>query len=194
MYAFIEGSLIEINPATAIINCNGIGYEINISLQTFSKINSLEKCLLYTHLVVREDAHVLYGFADKSERQIFLQLISVSGVGPNTARLILSSLSSQEVIEAIAGENVKLMQSVKGIGAKSASRIIIDLKDKVGKDISVTESLPSGINTAKQEALSALVMLGFAKNVAEKAIEQTLKQHGAAIRVDELVKAALKMI
>ena len=125
MYSFIEGKIADLNPTTAVLACQGIGYSINISLNTYSQIQGKESCRLHTHLVVREDALILYGFADVSEKHVFQQLISVSGVGPNTARLILSSLTSAEVAEAIASENVKLLQSIKGIGGKSALRIII---------------------------------------------------------------------
>jgi holliday junction DNA helicase RuvA len=194
MYSFIEGKIAELNPTTAVLSCQGIGYIINISLNTYTQINGRESCRLYTHLVVREDALILYGFADTGERQVFQQLISVSGVGPNTARLILSSLTSAEVADAIATENVRLLQSIKGIGGKSALRIIIDLKDKVMKDLSSGENLISAHNTGKHEALSALVMLGFTRQVAEKALDQVIKASGGTLPVDQLIKNALKIL
>jgi len=194
MYSFIEGKIADLNPTTAIVACQGIGYTINISLNTYTQINGKESCRLHTHLVVREDAMILYGFADTSERHVFQQLISVSGVGPNTARLILSSLTSAEVADAIASENVKLLQSIKGIGGKSALRIIIDLKDKIMKDLPAGENLISAHNTGKHEALSALVMLGFNKQVAEKALEQVIKASNGALPVDQLIKNALKIL
>ena len=194
MYSFIEGKIADLNPTTAVIACQGVGYNINISLNTFTQINGKESCRLHTHLVVREDALILYGFADKSERHVFQQLISVSGVGPNTARLILSSLSPNEVSDAIARENVKLLQSIKGIGGKSALRIIIDLKDKIMKDLPGAENFISLHNTGKQEALSALVMLGFNRPVAEKALDQVIKANGGNLQVDQLIKHALKIL
>jgi Holliday junction DNA helicase RuvA len=194
MYAFIEGKIAELNPAGAVIDCQGIGYLVNISLNTYSKMVGKESGRLYTHLVVREDAMVLYGFADVQERTVFQHLISVSGIGPNTARLILSALSPDEVADAIVNEKVKLLQSIKGIGGKSALRIIIDLKDKMQKDSPIREILGSPHNTSKQEALSALVMLGFNKAMAEKAIDQVIKADGVGVSVEHLVKGALKIL
>lgn len=194
MYSFIEGNIAELNPATAVVACNGIGYTINISLHTYSQIHGKAACRLFTHLIVREDALTLYGFADTGERHVFQQLISVSGVGPNTARLILSSLTPAEVADAIASENVRLLQSIKGIGGKSALRIIIDLKDKIMKDLPAGENLMAAHNTGKQEALSALVMLGFNRPVADKALDQVMKANGGTLPVDQLIKQALKIL
>ncbi len=194
MYAFVEGKIDTVNPAIAVINCQGIGFQINISLNTYAKIKDLGNCRLYTHQVVREDAILLYGFFNLEEKNIFTQLISVSGVGPNTARLILSSLSTHEVVEAISTGNISVLQRVKGIGGKSASRIIVDLKDKMTKDNDFEEILSSSHNTGKQEALSALVMLGFNKVQAEKAIEQVIKSEGNALPVDKIIKSALKIL
>jgi len=194
MYSFIEGKIASVNPAMAVISCSGIGYNIHISLNTFSKIKDAEACKLFTHLIVREDALQLYGFADPIERNVFQQLISVSGIGPNTARLILSSLTASEVADAIATENVKLLQSIKGIGGKSALRLIIDLKDKILKEIPEGEILLVPHNTGKHEALSALIMLGFNKVQAEKALEQVFKQEGTNLAVDKMIKNALKIL
>jgi holliday junction DNA helicase RuvA len=194
MYSFIEGKIADLNPTAAVLACQGIGYTINISLNTYTQINGKESCRLHTHLVVREDALILYGFADVSERHVFQQLISVSGVGPNTARLILSSLTSAEVADAIASENVKILQSIKGIGGKSALRIIIDLKDKIMKDLPAGENIIASHNTGRHEALSALVMLGFNRPVADKALEQVIKANGGALPVDQLIKNALKIL
>lgn len=194
MYSFVEGKIAELNPAVAVIDCHGIGYLVNISLNTYTKISGKESCKLHTHLVVREDAMVLYGFAEEKERVIFQQLISVSGIGPNTARLILSSLCPDEVADAIINEKVKVLQSIKGIGGKSALRLIIDLKDKMQKDSPVREFLGSSHNTVKEEALSALVMLGFNKTLAEKAIEQVMKTEGLALPVEHLIKSTLKIL
>jgi len=194
MYSFIEGKIADLNPTTAILACQGIGYTINISLNTYTQINGKESCRLHTHLIVREDALILYGFADTSERHVFQQLISVSGVGPNTARLILSSLTPAEVSDAIARENVKLLQSIKGIGGKSALRIIIDLKDKIMKDLPASENLISSHNTNKHEALSALVMLGFNRPIADKVLDQVIKASVGVLPVDQLIKNALKIL
>lgn len=194
MYSFIEGKIAELSPANAVIDCSGIGYLISISLNTYMKLTGKESCRLFTHLVVREDALVLFGFADEYERTMFQHLISVSGIGPNTARLILSAMSPDEIAEAIIRENVKLLQSIKGIGGKSAQRIIIDLKDKMQKDSPVREILGSTHNTSRAEALSALVMLGFNKTLAEKAIEQVQKTEGMALPVEQIIKSALKIL
>ena len=194
MYSFIEGKIAELNPACAVIDCSGVGYLIHISLHTFSSIQGKTSCRLHTHLVVREDAMILYGFADEQERIVFQQLISVSGIGPNTARLILSSLSPDEVADAIVNERVKVLQAIKGIGGKSALRLIVDLKDKMQKEVPAREILSSAHNTVKLEALSALVILGFNKAMAEKAIEQVLKTEGLALPVEYLVKSALKIL
>ena len=194
MYSFVEGKIADLNPTAVVINCNGVGYLIHISLNTYSKISGKETCRIHTHLVVREDALVLFGFADEQERVVFQQLISVSGIGPNTARLILSALGPEEVANAIISENVKLLQSIKGIGGKSAMRLIIDLKDKMQKDAPLREIFGGTHNTVKQEALSALVMLGFNKSLAEKALEQVMKAEGIALPVEHLVKSALKIL
>lgn len=194
MYAFIEGKISEINPAAVVIDCHGVGYDISISVNTYSHIKDLTTCRLLTHLAVREDAMVLYGFAHENERILFRHLISVSGVGSGTARLILSSLTPAEVTEAIVTGKVAVLQRVKGIGGKSAQRIIIDLKDKLGKDSGLKEILGSPHNTKKDEALSALSMLGFNKALAEKTIEKILKEADAPMTVEQLIKSALKIL
>jgi Holliday junction DNA helicase RuvA len=194
MYAFIEGKISEINPATVVIDCHGVGYDISISVNTFSLIKDLKECRLLTHLAVREDAMVLFGFAHENERMLFRHLISVSGVGAGTARLILSSLNPEEVTDAIVSGNVGLLQRVKGIGGKTAQRIIIDLRDKLGKGSGTREFLGSPHNTGKEEALSALSMLGFNKTLAEKTIDKILKEEGSTLTVEELIKRALKIL
>ena len=191
MYSFIEGKIASVNPAMAVISCSGIGYNIHISLNTFSKIKDAEACKLFTHLIVREDALQLYGFADPIERNVFQQLISVSGIGPNTARLILSSLTASEVADAIATENVKLLQSIKGIGGKTAQRAILDLKDKVLKIYDLDEVSAISNNTNRDEALSALEVLGFVRKASEKVVEKVLKEHPDA-SVELIIKQALK--
>jgi Holliday junction DNA helicase RuvA len=193
MYNHFEGKLSVKTPTYAVIDCGGVGYQLNISLHTFSKIPDTGNCKLFTHLAVREDALVLFGFADEEERELFRQLISVSGVGPGTARMILSSMSPSEVVQAIHSGNVAALKSIKGIGEKSAQRIIIDLKGKFTTDTSlVTSPAFTADNKMREEALSALVMLGFAKNVAEKAVDKALKSEGNAVSVEHLLKLALK--
>jgi Holliday junction DNA helicase RuvA len=193
MYAFIKGKVVEKNPAYVVLEANGIGYQLNISLNTFTAIGSQESVKLFTHLAVREDAHVLYGFSDINERALFLLLITVSGVGANTARMILSSLSTDEAIEAIALGKTHILQAVKGIGGKTAQRIVVDLKDKVMKADFATEKVSSPYNTLKEEALSGLLILGFNKNAAEKALDKLLNTHQEP-SVELLIKEALKIL
>lgn len=193
MINHIHGKLVEKTPTYIVIDCGGVGYFIHISLQTFSKLSDSEYCKVFTHLSIKEDAHLLYGFAEDDERKLFRQLISVSGIGEATARVMLSSLSPTEIQQAIITDNVSLLQSVKGIGSKTAQRIIIDLKDKFKKGELVAETvLPlSSNNRIKEQALSALVTLGFAKNAAEKVILSLLKNNQSELTVEELIKLAL---
>ena len=194
MYSYIEGKLVEKNLTNVVIESNGIGYLINISLNTYSLLGDEEKCKLYTHFIVREDAQLLYGFAEEEERKLFRHLISVSGVGANTARLILSSLSPNELYEAIIGNNVPVLQSIKGIGSKTAQRIIVDLRDKLEKEEIPTEKLGIQHNTKKDEALSGLIILGFNKNTAEKALNRILQTENKDLSVEQLIKSALKIL
>jgi len=194
MYDYIKGKLIERNPAYAVVEANGIGYLLNISLHTYSQLREDEHCKLFTHLVVREDDMQLFGFAEGDERELFRQLISVSGVGVNTARMILSSLSPHEVVHAIAEGNAPLLQSVKGIGAKTAQRIIIDLRDKVSKELIPQEKLGFMHNTMKDEALSGLIILGFPKMLAERALHKIIEKEGTGLSVEQLIKHALKVL
>src|SRR6201996_8239446 len=167
MYAYIDGKLAFKSPSYVVIDAGGVGYHINISLNTYSKLGDAERCKLFTWLHVKEDGHTLYGFVDESERRLFLHLISVSGIGPNTGRMILSSITPDEIQVAIVNGNVSLIQRIKGIGPKSAQRVILELQDKLRKEGSNTLS-PTPLNkTVREEALSALVMLGFARNAAE---------------------------
>ncbi|NNE32615.1 MAG: Holliday junction branch migration protein RuvA [Winogradskyella sp.] len=191
MITHLEGKLVEKNPTDVVIDCNGVGYFINISLHTYSQIPDREDLKLYTYLQVREDAHSLYGFATKTEREIFKLLISVSGIGANTARTMLSSLTPDQVKEGIAGEDVALIQSVKGIGLKTAQRVIIDLKDKVLKVYGIDELSLIPNNTNKEEALSALDVLGFNKKQSEKVVDRILKAQPEA-QVEQIIKEALK--
>jgi len=196
MYSYIKGNIAEKNPTYIVIDVNGIGYFINISLNTFSLIKDKDNCKLFIHFVVREDAQMFFGFANQEERKLFRHLLSVSGVGATTAILILSSIAINEIIEAIISKNVSVLQSVKGIGAKSAQRIIIDLKDKLEKESAYTENLGIIHNTKKEEALSALTMLGFKKSIAESTINKILKLNISEeeISVEQLIKEALKVL
>tara|TARA_B100000927_G_scaffold160450_1_gene129278 strand:+ start:3459 stop:4043 length:585 start_codon:yes stop_codon:yes gene_type:complete len=190
----IHGKLIEKTPTHVVIDVNGVGYEIKISLQTYSSINE-ELCKLFTHLSIKEDSHTLFGFFEENERFLFRQLISVSGVGPSTAQVILSTYSSNEIIQHITMADVKAIESVKGIGAKTAQRIIIDLKDKISKGMPTADLLFDKIdNTIKDEALSALLALGFSKKGAEVKIDKVLKSNPDIISVEKLVKTALSQM
>lgn len=192
MIHHIKGRLTEKSPAHAVIEAGGVGYFLNISLVTFSKISNDENCTLYTHLSIKEDAHTLYGFAEKSEREIFRKLISVSGVGASTARVMLSSLSSDEITAAIITGDVDTLKSIKGIGAKSAQRIIVDLKDKLGKIEGLEQNiLTFSNNSSRDESLSALLALGFTKNSVDKVLNNVLKAQ-PDLGVEGLIKEALK--
>ena len=194
MITHIHGKLVEKTPTYVVVDVNGVGYQIKISLQTFSAING-ELCKLYTHLSIKEDSHTLFGFFDESERHLFRNLISVSGVGPSTALVILSTYSTDEIIKNITTADVKAIESVKGIGAKTAQRIIIDLKDKVAKGMPTSDLLFDKINnTIREEALSALLALGFAKKGAESKIDKVLKSKPEIASVEELVKTALSQM
>lgn len=191
MITHIQGKLIEKNPTHVVIDCNGVGYILHISLHTFSQIPDAENLKLFTHLQVKEDSHTLYGFSSLAEREIFRLLISVSGIGASTARTMLSSLTPKQVREGIANEDVALIQSIKGIGAKTAQRVIIELKDKVLKIYDIDEVLVPKDNTSKDEALSALEVLGFAKKQAERVVDKIVASQPDA-SVESIIKQALK--
>jgi holliday junction DNA helicase RuvA len=191
MITHIQGKLVEKNPTDVVIDCNGVGYFINISLHTYSQIPDIEHLKLYTVLLVREDAHTLYGFSTVAEREIFKLLISVSGVGASTARTMLSSLTPKQIKEGIAHGDVVLIQSIKGIGAKTAQRVILDLKDKILKIYDIDELLVSKNNTSKDEALSALEVLGFIRKQSERVVEKILSTQPDA-NVETIIKEALK--
>jgi Holliday junction DNA helicase, RuvA subunit len=199
MYEFIQGKVSGLTPAYAVIQTGGFGYFIHISLNSYSQITNSQKenssagIKLFLHQVVREDAHLLFGFFTEREREIFRHLISVSGIGANTARMMLSSLNPLELQKAIAGGEVNVLKGVKGIGLKTAQRIIIDLKDKIGMDSSVDENFMLANNTIKEEALSALVTLGFSKSVVEKLVDKLLAIK-PDMAVEELIKQTLKNI
>ena len=198
MIAYLKGRLVFKDPTHVLIDVNGIGYHVNISLATFSEIKDEEDILLHTYLHVKEDAHTLYGFNNEAEKAMFLHLLSISGVGPSTGLMIQSSLSSSELRQAIAQENVKTTQSVKGVGAKTAQRIILELKDKIRKEgmyentENTKDFAPTTHNTIRSEALSALTTLGISKSAAEKSIDLILENSGNKITLEELIKLALK--
>ena len=191
MITHLRGKLVEKNPTEIIIECNGIGYEVKISLNTFSSLSDEEAVFVYTQFIVREDAQILYGFSSKEERQIFNQLISVSGIGPNTAMIMLSSLTPEEVIAAIQNEDVKTIQSVKGIGLKTAQRVIVDLKDKMSKIEIASENIFNKNNTNRFDAFTALSSLGFDKKAIDKALDKITT---GTESVEELIKGALKIL
>lgn len=194
MIEYVHGEVTELTPTLAVVECCGVGYGLNISLTTYSALAVGKSVRLYVHEAIREDAHVLYGFIDRREREIFLALISVSGVGPGTARMILSSLSAAELEQVIVSGNVSVLKSVKGIGAKTAERIIVDLRDKIkgGSDTLVISSTPRQ-QQAQDEAVAALVMLGFPQAASQKAVQKLLKED-PTLPVEAIIKTALKML
>jgi holliday junction DNA helicase RuvA len=194
MIAFLKGKLVHKEPTFVVMEVNGVGYQVNISLNTFSEIKDREDIKLSTYLQVREDAHILYGFSNEAEKVMFQNLISVNGVGPNTAMVVLSYLPPAELKAAIVREDAATLQAVKGIGGKTALRLILELKDKLRKESTEeTPGIPGGIrNTMRHEALSALVTLGINKASAEKSVDTVLKKSGNTISLEELVKQALK--
>jgi len=191
MIDYIKGTIVTITPTFLIIETTDLGYFINISLTTFSKLERRNEYKILVHEVIREDSHQLFGFADKEERDIFRLLISVSGVGANTARMMLSSLNPAEIEKAIIGSDVNVLKSVKGIGLKTAQRIIVDLKDKVGKQAGTGEIFAFSDNTKREEALSALVMLGFAKSAVSKVLDKIVREE-KNLTVEDIIKRALK--
>ncbi|MDN3596275.1 Holliday junction branch migration protein RuvA [Zunongwangia endophytica] len=191
MIHHLKGKLVEKNPTHVVVDCNGVGYFVHISLHTFSKIQDEENISLFTHLQVKEDSHTLFGFQEKSEREIFRLLISVSGIGANTARSMLSSLEPVQIRDAIASGDVATIQSIKGIGAKTAQRVILDLKDKIVKIFGIDEVFVEQSNTNKEEALSALETLGYARKQADKVLNKLIKEQEDPT-VETLIKLALK--
>jgi Holliday junction DNA helicase RuvA len=191
MFEYIKGSMTHLSPAAVVIEAGEIGYLIHISLTTYSQLHGSEKVKLFLHQVIREDAHVLYGFSEPTERELFRMLISVSGIGANTAIMMLSSHKPEELQQAILNENVGLLKNIKGIGIKTAQRVIIDLKDKIGKTAVSDLLFRSTDNPVRTEAISALEMLGFNKKAVEKLVDQVLTEQ-PAIAVESLIKLALK--
>lgn len=191
MITQLSGKLIEKNPTHVVVDCGGVGYEVQISLYTYERLPKEEHIKIFTYLQVREDAHILYGFADKTEREVFKKLISVSGIGTNTARLMFSSLSPAEIVEAISSGDVDTIKSIKGIGLKTAQRVIVDLKDKVSEVQTASENLTFSNNTNRNEALSALETLGYSKKQVEKIVARIVKINPEA-SVENILKQALK--
>jgi Holliday junction DNA helicase RuvA len=193
MIEYIKGTIIELTPTFIVIENEGIGYHINISLSTFTKLEGKIEYKILVHEVIREDNHLLFGFADKTERDIFRHLISVSGVGPGTARMMFSSLNPDEIERAILGSDVAVLKGIKGIGIKTAQRIIVDLKDKLGKQAGTGEIFAFTDNTKKEEALSALVMLGFGKGAVIKVLDRITREE-KTLTVEDMIKRALKSL
>jgi len=191
MITHIQGKLVEKTPTDVVIDCGGIGYHINISLHTYSMLPVSEHLKLFTHLLIREDAHTLYGFVEKSERELFKMLLSVSGIGASIARTMLSSLEPKQIIQAIAVGDVVTIQSIKGIGAKTAQRVILDLKDKVLKIYDLDEISLTQNNTNRDEALSALEVLGFVRKASERVVDKVISQNPEAT-IETIIKQALK--
>ncbi len=194
MYAYLEGKFTYKSPAQVYVDVNGVGYEVNISLNTYSDIQSLEQGRLYTHLQVKEDAHVIFGFSKREEKEMFLLLTSVSGVGAATARMMLSSLKSEEVRIAILSANLKLIEGVKGIGKKTAERLVLELKDKVGKQVPGSEFSVPVSNSLEQDAFTALTALGISRQQAELSIQKIIRAEPNITHLEELIKKALRAI
>jgi Holliday junction DNA helicase RuvA len=194
MYAYLQGKYSYKSPAQVYVDVNGLGFEVNISLNTYSDIQSLNEGRLYTYLQVKEDAHVLYGFSQKEEKEIFLLLISVSGVGASTARMMLSSIKPDEISKAIVQGNVKMLEGVKGIGKKTAERLVLELKDKIGKHITSGEMTGIVVNGIEQDALHALTALGISKIQAEQSIQKIMRAEPGVNNLEELIKKSLKAI
>ncbi|MEQ7800848.1 Holliday junction branch migration protein RuvA [Pedobacter sp. ASV1-7] len=192
MFEYIDGKLAFKCPTYIVVEAGGVGYHLNISLNTYSSLPNSERCKIYTWLHVKEDAHTLYGFADEGERRLFLHLISVSGIGPNTGRMMLSSITPVEIQTAIVNADLPLIQRIKGIGAKTAQRLVLELQDKLKKEGSGSLISAPLNNTVREEALSALMMLGFVKLASEKAIDKAVKDGGQDLSVEQMIKIALK--
>ena len=195
MYAYLKGELTYKSPAEIVVDVNGVGYLVHIPLSTYSVVQNQEKALVYTHLIVREDAHTLYGFATQAERNLFVQLIGVTGVGATTAQLILSAMTVDEIRAAIIGEQAHVLQKVKGIGAKTAKQVILDLKDKLAKDAPEGPVvLPMADNNTREEALNALMALGFSRIAVQKALNKSMQENPGLDGVEPLIKSALKLL
>ncbi|HLA53191.1 MAG TPA: Holliday junction branch migration protein RuvA [Flavitalea sp.] len=194
MIAFLRGSFVRKTPALVLVDVNGVGYEVHISLNTYSSIAGLDQGILHTYLQIREDAHLLYGFFEESEKEMFIQLIGVSGVGSSTARMMLSAMKPDEIARAIIQGNARQLESIKGIGKKSAERIILELRDKVGKTVSDLNIGELTGNRLDEDALNALISLGIARPTAEQAISRVRKSDPTLYKIEDLIKQALKNI
>lgn len=194
MFAYLKGKFVSKTPALVIMEVQGVGYELPISLNTFSRIQSIEEGTLFTYFQVKEDAHTLFGFYDLQEKELFIQLISVSGIGASTARMMLSSLKPDELIKAIVQGNTALLESIKGIGKKSAERIILELKDKLTKTGALSNISTLIDNTLERDALNALIALGIGRSVAEQAVQRVVKAEPSLNIVEDVIKKALKTI
>jgi Holliday junction DNA helicase RuvA len=194
MYAYLQGKFTFKNPAQVYVDINGVGYEVNISLNTYSHIQSLEQGRLFTYLQIKEDSHLLYGFFDKIEKEIFVQLIGVSGIGSSTARMMLSSLKPEEINRAIAQSNVKLLESIKGIGKKTAERLVLELKDKMGKTGADSNFPAIAGNSLQPDALNALIALGISRPMAEASVQKIILTEPHIANLEELIKKALKTL
>jgi len=194
MIAFVRGNFVAKTPAQVIVDVNGVGYELHISLHTYSSIQNMDKGLLHTYLQVKEDSQTLFGFFDVQEKELFIQLLSVSGVGASTARMMLSSLRPDELIRAVVQGNAPQLESIKGIGRKSAERIILELRDKLAKTLNNLNISPLINNTLEQEALNALIALGIGRATGEQAIQRVMKAEPALSQIEDIIKKALKTI
>lgn len=194
MIAFVRGSFVQKSPALVQVDVNGVGYEVQISLNTYSSIEKLQQGLLHTYLHIREDAHVLYGFADLAEKELFIQLIAVNGIGAATARVMLSSMKPAEISRAIVQGNVKLLESIKGIGKKTAERVVLELRDKLVKQVNDSNIAVLAGNTLEQDALNALLALGIGRQAAEQAVKKVLTASPAGEKIEDIIKQALKIL
>ena len=194
MIAFVKGLFIQKTPAAVIVDVNGVGYEVQVSLNTYSSIQDLSSGLLHTYLHIREDAQVLYGFADLKEKDLFIQLIAVNGIGAGTARVMLSSMKPDEISRAIVQGNVKLLESIKGIGRKTAERVVLELRDKLSKTVNELNIASLVNNTLEQDALNALLALGIGRQAAEQAVKKVLSSAPAGEKIEDIIKKALKTL
>jgi len=194
MIAFVKGLFVQKTPAVVWVDVNGLGYEVQISLNTYTSIQNLAEGLLYTYLHIREDAHVLYGFSDLREKELFIQLIAVNGIGAATARVMLSSMKADEISRAIVQGNVKLLESIKGIGRKTAERVVLELRDKLSKNATEINIATLVNNTLEQDALNALLALGIGRQAAEQAVNKVVSSSPAGEKIEDIIKKALKII
>ncbi|HTL07732.1 MAG TPA: Holliday junction branch migration protein RuvA [Chitinophagaceae bacterium] len=194
MIAFLKGQFVQKTPASVIVDVNGVGYEVQISLNTYSSIQALTGGQLYTHLHIREDAQILYGFSDLKEKELFTQLIAVNGIGAGTARVMLSSMKPDEISRAIVQGNVKQLESIKGIGRKTAERVVLELRDKLSKQVNETNIASLVNNSLEQDALNALLALGIGRNAAELAVKKVIDASPAGEKIEDIIKKALKIL